>query len=238
MAYPIVVTWPSPESLIICPEQSGDAGPLTGSLPYYYPSSSGYDRSWRLLFTGDNVGVNFVVTGLNSQTLEVSSETVAGAFGTVVETANAYLSLISVVASAPYVDVGVSLGGYGNVWIKLDPHKKRFQASVLASIGNDYLSEGLVYDVFITNQMIETPTVNGMVNNIGSISPNLFPLNSAGTDTGQAVTIPSISFPTGDSQFFKFNIPCTAIVFEMGANDTEADTSTSITFTVLQEGIR
>lgn len=244
MAYPITVNWPAPQEVVICPNQSGAAaGELTGTLPYIYPPSMGYDRNFRIIFSGNNVGVNFTITGVDSTTGEITSEVIAGQDGTLIvptiaETSNLYTSIISLAASAAYSNIQLNLGGYGDVWVKLDPHKEDFNVSILTSINGKGGDSGLTYRVYAVNSMVETPTINGMINNIPALNSNLNSLTSAGAATGQAITIPWVVFDSTTSEFFQFTGSATALIFVMGVDSTSSSTESSLLINVLQQGIR
>lgn len=229
--------WPAPQDVVIASPQSSDqAGVFTGNFPYIYPSECGYDRTFRLISgIWDNSGINFTFTGYESSTGELITEVISNVVrGSVIETSKSYTQLISVEADGPFKDIGVTLGGYGTVWVPLDPTLNVFNVSILTSLNGKNEDAGVVYDILSTNSPVQIQS--NVISNIEDLIPTLFSLNSLDSSTGNSITVPAISLPTHNSELLRYTTPSTLLVFLMGAGNTNVNTSSSIFISVLQQG--
>lgn len=243
MSYPMTINWVANADPIglIAPSQSNAVAPyamtLVGNRPYVYPKNCGFRRNVALTSTSNNSGVDFVITGITysyPDGFKVTSETLTGPNGDTVLSDDIYVQINSIVASGAFTNVTATVGDSGDALVLLDYHRKTFNVSVEADFSR--VSPVTVGEAYATSQIINLPTYNGLV---FDFDPALcVPLNSAGEDTGNSITIPTISFPLTGLIRFDYFTPSSALYFKFGNfTSTPGTYAGGCPFTVMQQGL-
>jgi hypothetical protein len=173
MSYPIVYTWPAPDTQAICLTQTlTTAGNLSinGNLTVnlIQPGNAifpGISRVVSITSANNLSGVNFTISGyLNGATV---SETRAGPNATTVETAQLFDQVISVSANAAASAVSVGSGTTGRThWFSYDYNRNVSSTTVQVNVTGtiDYTFNITLDDVQTNPTPFLTAPIAGMTN--------------------------------------------------------------------------
>lgn len=232
MSIPIVIDWSAPADITICASQSGAAGSLIGSFPFYSKSSAtsfAVDRHIRITSASNNAAVTFTLSGYDYLGNAIT-EDLTGPNATSVESVKSYAILSSIIASTNYTNIVVTVGFGGSLIIKLDSQRAVFNTAI--SFQKTNASAAGAISLYRCTNPIEIITGNGQ-----KINPDLDfnDLASAGTATGQALTVPSFTGPTisGDDEYYAISGPATALNIDFA---TDATKDASYRIVVIQQG--